>query len=171
MTVTPHAPFDSGENLFALMVAREGRRASVPHEGRLGIVWCVRNRCAMSPVQGFKPTPDEEILRPWQFSSFNHDPDPQGNGNWYPVMPAANGQFPSDLEERLANHSVWQECLRAVREGMDPANTVPPAAFYRVVFYWSLPLTEAPKAWGPTLEASCIGGLHFCVIDQIVSLT
>lgn len=160
MTVTPHTPFDQGEILQALCIAREARNGT--YEAKLGVAWTLRNRCAMAPAQGFKSTMDENVLKPWAFSSFSYDPNPHGDGNWYPVMPDAGGAFPGNLTDKLAADPIWQDCLRAIRES---ATGVPPAAFYRVSFYWSAPLTAAPvHEWGPTIESCCIGGLHFCVL-------
>lgn len=133
-----------------------------------GIVWCLRNRARMSPAQGFKGCHEDELLgeadniiKPWAFSSFNAD-DP--NSKRYPVQPDANGEFPSDLEARLAVDPVWQDCIAAATMPDDP---VPPAAFYRVVFYFSPPLTAPPAVWGSVSEASHIGNLHFCCIDPV----
>jgi hypothetical protein len=55
--------------LTALCVWREARGVAYP--GKLGVVWVLRNRCAMAPAQGFKPDMAGNILKPWAFSSFN----------------------------------------------------------------------------------------------------
>jgi hypothetical protein len=137
--VIPDPPFDQGDNLIALCVWREARGA--PYAAKLGVVWTLRNRCAMAPQQGFKPTMAENILKPWAFSSFNPN-DPNSH------------KYPPSLED-----PVWLDCLKAVN---DPA----PDPTGGAVFYFSRPLTEPPAAWGPVSEAPCIGGIHFCVIDE-----
>lgn len=118
MTVTPNPPYDSGTPLTALCVWREARGET--QAAKNGVVWVLKNRCAMAPAQGFKPTMDEEILRNWQFSSFNSN-DP--NVNKYPVE----------------GDPSWTESLRAVQsDEPDPTGGA--------VFYFSRPLLEAPKA-------------------------
>lgn len=70
-TVTPKAPYDSGDMLAALCVWREARGESIA--AKLGVVWVLRNRCEMAPAQGFKRDMAGNILKPWAFSSFNAD--------------------------------------------------------------------------------------------------
>jgi hypothetical protein len=140
-TVIPTAPW-TGDMLVALCVWREAR--GEPYEAKLGVVWVLRNRSKMSPAQGWPDTPDANVLKPFQFSSFNSN-DP--NANLYPV----GTQDPA-----------FADCLKAA---MTPWDDVPPPAFYRAVFYWSPPLTAAPHGWGPTVECSHIGNLHFCCFD------
>ena len=95
----------------------------------------------MAPREGFKFTLDENILKPWAFSSFNSD-DP--NSTKYPTP----------------NEPSWLDCLHATRENgdYDPTDGA--------VFYFSLPLTAPPKAWGPVKISTVIGGLTFCTIDS-----
>lgn len=146
MTKPPVEPFLSDEKLLtALCVWRESR--GVPYAAKLGVVWTLRNRCGMAPAQGFRHSLTENVLKPWAFSSFNaNDPN--------------SGKYP-DLSKPDA---AWLDCLRAVEEGTNPQATVPDT-FLNCVFYWSPPLIEAPKAWGPVSEVSCLGSLHFCALS------
>ena len=148
-TIIPKPPYSSGINLLALCIYREARGEC--YDAKLGVGWVIRNRCQMSPAQGFRPTADEEILRKWQFSSFN-DNDPN------------SGRYPEP-------GPTWDDCMKAALESSDPANTVPPAAFYRAVFYWSPPLTETPKGWGNVIECSVVGHLHFCALNDAPKVT
>ena len=84
---------------------------------------------------------DEEILRPWQFSSFNRG-DP--NSTKYP-----------DTESQ-----VWKDCVRAV-ESQEPDPTG------GATWYFSLPLKEPPKAWGAVEVSAVIDGLTFCRIAVV----
>lgn len=138
-TVVPEPPYNSGIMLLALCVWREARSES--YAGKLGVVWVLRNRSAMAPLEGFRHSIDEEILRPWQFSSFNEN-DP--NSTKYP-------------EE---NEPSWLDCLKAAQsDEPDPTGGA--------VFYFSRPLKEPPKAWGNVIPTADIGNLHFCAIGQV----
>lgn len=140
MTVTPHAPYDKDPLLTALCVWREAR--GEPYTAKLGVVWTLRNRCAMAPAQGFKGTMAENVLKPWAFSSFNAN-DP--NSLKYPVETSPS----------------WQDCIRAVAdESPDPTGGA--------VFYYSLPLISAPKAWGNIVVTAVIHGLTFCGLAPAV---
>lgn len=138
-TVIPKSPYDSGTLLAALCVWREARGES--QEAKNGVVWVLRNRNAMSPREGFKPTMDEEILRKWQFSSFNPD-DP--NSEKYPVE----------------GDPSWTESLRAVQSDL-------PDETGGAVFYFSRPLLTAPKAWGNVEVSAVIGHLTFCRLSAL----
>lgn len=142
MTVIPNPPYDKGPLLAALCVWREARSESPT--AKLGVVWVLRNRNAMAPAQGFRHTMDEEILRPWQFSSFNEG-DP--NSHLYPI-----GESPT-----------WTECKQAVAsDEPDPTGGAQ--------FYFSLPLKEPPAAWGPVEISTVIGALTFCrIVEPLVS--
>lgn len=138
-TVTPKAPFDSGAMLVALCIWREAQNQS--RIAQLGVLWVMKNRCAMAPAQGFKHTINEEILRPFQFSSFNSN---DVNSTKYP----------------RAGDPVWPQCLNL-------ANCDDPDPTDGAVFYFSKPLTEPPaKQWGPVKISAVIDGLTFCVIDD-----
>lgn len=139
MTITPNAPYDKSPLLPVLMVWREARGCPIP--AKLGVVWTLRNRNAMAPAQGFKPTMDEEILRHSQFSSFNAD-DPNST------------KYPDSLDD-----PIWQDCQLAVdSDAPDPTGGA--------VFYFSKPITEPPAAWGDVDVSAVIGGLTFCRIKQ-----
>lgn len=142
MTVTPKAPYDSGSLLTALCVWREAR--SEIHLAKVGVVWVLMNRARMSPAQGFARTIAAEILRPWQFSSFNEG-DP--NCDLYPDE----------------NDPSWQDSLDAAEAPglVDPTNGA--------VFYFSRPLTEPPTAWGDTIVTARIGHLTFCGLAERVT--
>lgn len=135
VTVTPKPPFDTGDDLVALCVWRESRGCN--YTAKQGVVWVLRNRVAMHPAQGFASSIEAEILRPWQFSSFNRN-DP--NSEKYPDP---------------ATDPVWQDCL-------DAAGDTSPDPTGGAVFYFSRPITEPPPGWGHTVITAVIDGLTFC---------
>ncbi len=142
MTLTPIEPYASDSNLLtALCVWREARGEK--YEGKLGVVWTLRNRCKAAPAQGWKHDMAGNILKPWQFSSFNAD-DP--NSQKYPVDGTPD----------------WLDCLKAAAdESPDPTNGA--------TFYFSRPLHEAPKVWGNVVITAVIGGLTFCGFAEVVT--
>jgi Cell Wall Hydrolase len=135
MTVTPKAPFDSGDILTALCVWREARGCNLL--AKTGVVWVLMNRKHIAPAQGFANTIAGNILKPWAFSSFNaSDPNSQ--------------KYPANSDPS------WMECKEAVAAPglVDPTNGA--------VFYFSRPLIEAPKGWGNVEVSAVIDGLTFC---------
>lgn len=142
-TVIPRSPYDADPMLTALCVWREARGCD--YQAKLGVVWVIRNRCAASPREGFRATPTEEILRRWQFSSFN-----EGD--------------PNSLKYPDGVNSVWQDCLRAATDAVSPDPTG------GAVWYFSWPLTEPPSAWGHVEITATIDGLTFCGFPRAVSV-
>jgi len=138
MTITPRAPYDTGDMLTALCVWRESRGCT--YEAMRGVVWVLKNRCAMAPAQGFAHTMQENILKPWAFSSFNSK-DPN------------SGKYPNDGDES------WVHCMEAV-SSTEPDNTD------GAVFYFSRPMIEAPKVWGDVIVTAQFGGLTFCGFSE-----
>ncbi len=119
--------------LLALCVWREAR--GEPAEAKLGVVWTIKNRCLLAPAQGFKHDIVGNVLHPWAFSSFM-----QGDPN--------STKFPSQFD------ASWIDSLVAAESSFpDPVNGA--------VFYYSLPLTEPPRAWGAVQHCATLGGLHF----------
>lgn len=139
-TVTPQPPYDEGELLTALCIWRESRGER--YEAKRGVFCVLRNRCRMSPREGFKSTLQENVLKPWAFSSFNAG-DP--NCDKYPA----------------SDDPSWLDCLHAVRDNGDYDSTK------GAQFYFSLPLTAPPHAWGPVEITAVIGGLTFCAIRSV----
>lgn len=141
-TVKPGAPYDTDPVLLtALCVWREARGES--YEAKLGVVWVLRNRCRMAPAQGFAHDMAGNVLKPFAFSSFNSN-DP--NSSLYPAV----------------HDSIWQDCIRAAQsDEADPTGGA--------VFYYSHPLTEAPKGWGDTIQTAKIDGLTFCGFSEVVT--
>jgi hypothetical protein len=119
--------------LAALCIWREARGESF--RAKLGVFWVLKNRCSVSPREGFKKTLTENILKKWAFSSFNEN-DPNYS------------KYPEDSDDS------WVECLQAV-DSPDPDPTD------LAVFYYSKPLTAPPAAWGNVENTANIGGLHF----------
>lgn len=143
MTIQPREPYLSDEtSLAALCIWREAR--CVRPAGKLGVYWVLRNRCAMAPAQGFKPSISGNVLKPFAFSSFNAD-DP--NSTLYPE--------PTDPS--------WIECLRAVASKQDDPTG-------GAVFYFSGPQNgPPPHAWGSVNHLADIGNLHFYGIPPTVT--
>ena len=137
MTIVPRAPFNEGEMLTALCVWREARGEH--YDGKRGVFCVLRNRCRMSPAEGFRPTLQENILKPKAFSSFNSD---DVNHEKYPEL----------------TDPAWLDCLAAVRDRSDYDPTD------GAVFYFSKPVTVPPEAWGNIRVSAVIGGLTFCAM-------
>ena len=136
-TITPRDPFGTNDDaLTALCLWREARSEGAA--GMLGVLWVLKNRQAMAPAQGFKATMRANILKPYAFSCFNSN-DPQCE--LYPQ--------PGDVHYQLA-----LEALKSVQP--DPTGGA--------VFYFSRPLTEAPKVWGDVHISAIIGNLTFCAM-------
>ena len=136
--ITPVEPYASDPfKLLALCIWREARGES--YEAKLGVAWTIKNRCSQAPKEGFKPDIAGNILKPWAFSSFMEG-DP--NSVKYPAETDPSWQF---------------SMTAAIDPAADPTN--------KAVFYYSLPLTAPPKAWGEVgkhIEHSAtIGGLEF----------
>lgn len=140
-TLTPKSPYNDGEMLTALCIWREARGER--YEAKRGVYCVLRNRCRMAPQQGFKSTLDENILKPWAFSSFNSN-DPN------------SGKYPDETSD------AWLDCLHAARDNGDYDSTG------GAQFYFSRPLTEPPHAWGPVEITAVIGGLTFCRLAPAV---
>jgi spore germination cell wall hydrolase CwlJ-like protein len=132
--VPPYEPYISNPLLLlALCIWRESRGEIF--DAKLGVAWTVRNRCNMAPAQGFKISTTDNILHPGAFSSFNrYDP----NSIKYPVW-----DDPSWIDSQKAAQSVEA----------DPT--------VGSVFYFSAPLKQPPRAWGPVEHGADIGSLHF----------
>lgn len=127
----PYASSDA--ELLKLCCYREARNQ--PHSAKLGVVWTVRNRCAWAPREGFKKEARGNILKPFAFSSFNPK-DP--NSTAFPGL----------------HDAAWDDCAAAVNSPeADPTDGA--------IFYYSLPLTAPPHAWGAVKHTADIGGLHF----------
>lgn len=130
--------------LLALCIWREARGESIA--AKTGVAHVILNRCAMSPAQGFEPTIEGNILKPWAFSSFM-DGDP--NSVKYPE--------PEDQYLLRELDPSWTDSLAVARTpGEDPTGGA--------VFYFSAPLTDPPAAWGSVEVSTVIGGLTFCRI-------
>ncbi len=132
--VTPQEPYVSDPTLMlALCVWREAR--GEPLAAKLGVVYTIKNRCAMAPAQGFKHDTSGNVLHPGAFDSFSEG-DP--NATKYP----------------LASDPSWAESLVAASSmEADPTGGA--------VFYYSPPLTVVPHAWGDVQHSADIGNLHF----------
>jgi len=141
VTILPRAPYNTGSMLTALCIWREARGCS--YRAKRAIFCVLRNRCRMAPAQGFHSLLDQNILKPYAFSSFNAG-DP--NSEKYPEK---------------ADDAVWLDCMHATESG-NPNDDVTNGA----VFYFSDPVKEPPKAWGPVVITVVIDGLTFCAIDR-----
>lgn len=123
--------------LLALCIWREARGEG--YQGKLGVAWTVKNRCLVSPREGFAKDIKGNVLKPWAFSSFM-----EGDPN--------SVKYPKE------NDPYWLDSLKAAADpAADPTS--------KAVFYYSSPLTAPPPAWGevgkhisPTVK---IGDLNF----------
>lgn len=119
--------------MLALCIWRESRNQT--WDAKLGVSHVVKNRCKLSPQQGFKIDMIGNILKPFAFSSFNSN-DP--NSKQWPE--------PDDPS--------WVQSLRVARSTEDDPTD-------GAVFYFSKPLTEPPHAWGKVEHCIDIDELHF----------
>lgn len=122
--------------MLALCMWREAR--GEPKASKIGVGCVIRNRVAMAPKEGFARDIVGNIVKPWAFSSFNAS-DP--NASKWPV-----NSDPSWIESCAAADEVLAGC----------ADTTDGA-----IFYYSKPLTAAPKTWGAVVQTVVIGGLNF----------
>lgn len=141
--VQPIEPYASDDALLlALCIWREAR--GEPLRAKCGVAHTVFNRCKLAPREGFKRDVRANILKPWAFSSFM---DGDVNSVKYPAE----------------NDPSWRESLQAAR-----ALTADPTL--GAVFYYSLPLTAPPKAWGAVEHTVDIGGLHFYRLPDTIPI-
>ena len=123
--------------LLALTLWREARGED--YDAKVGVGCVIRNRVRMAPAQGFRSNYLGNILKPYAFSSFNHN-DP--NATLFPMSTA----LPS-----------WVECCKAAEAVM--ANCGDPTS--GAVFYFSPPVEYPPKEWGNVIPTVKIGRLRF----------
>lgn len=121
-------------HLLALCIYREARGEQFL--GKRGVGCVVRNR--VDAKSYFGNSYSGVILRPYQFSSFNHN-DPNA------------GIWPIDGEP------VWMECLVEANNVLGGIDDVTNGA----LFYFSPPLTAPPHAWGAVVATAHIGNLNF----------
>lgn len=121
---------------MALCIWREARGESA--QGKTGVGCVLRNRAAISPREGFAKDIVGNVVKPWAFSAFNAN-DPNAS-KW----PSVND--PAWIESCDVADSVLAGCLDVTAGA---------------VFYYSPPLTTAPKAWGNVVPAVKIGNLNF----------
>jgi cell wall hydrolase len=130
--------------LLAIDIWREDRGQT--HASRVGIGWVVKNRVAHPGWWG--NTLIQVITHKWQFSSMTAPGDPN-------LI-----DWPQENDTPLpVNDAVWADCIE-IAQGIvggtisDPTNGA--------IEYYTLPLTEPPKSWGPTTELVVIDDVHFC---------
>lgn len=127
--------------LLACCIFGEARGESL--QAKIGVACVVRNRAHLNLRYMGGASFAGVILQPYQFSSFNFN-DPN------------RGKLLRPLLHDPAN--VWAECYRAaVAVYHDDCADVTNGA----LFYFSPPLTEAPKAWGNVSHTATIGHLQF----------
>jgi Cell Wall Hydrolase len=129
-------PYDQLDDahILALCIWRESRGEGML--GRRGVGCVVRNRIAADSYFGHDYS--AVILKPYQFSSFNAN-DP--NSNLWPTDGTPD----------------WMGCLAEANEVLGGCDDVTNGA----LFYFSPPLTQAPKAWGDVVPTASIGHLSF----------
>lgn len=137
----PSKPFEQQDPLTLLAMCVWGESRGVNDQAKSAVGCVVRNRVGYMGKygHGFPGV----ILKPYQFSSFNAN-DPNRAKLLYPVK-----------EEGQA---VWDACYAAA-EGVYWGRTTDPTG--NAVFYYSVPLTAPPRAWGDVAPTVVIGGLHF----------
>jgi hypothetical protein len=119
--------------IFSLCLWREGR--GVSHDARFGMSWVIRNRVAKATYWG--ETIVEVCTHPFSFSGMTAPGDPN------------LVKWPDD------NDTEFLDCQAIVQlNGFDPT--------LGAVFYWTKPLTEAPKEFGQVVETVVIDNVHFC---------
>jgi spore germination cell wall hydrolase CwlJ-like protein len=129
----PYLDLDNESILLALCIWREARNQS--DTAMLGVKWVIKNRCSLAPREGFKPTINGNIFKPYAFSSFNEN-DPNAN------------KFPKQ------DDPAWLRILDIVRgDSPDPTDGA--------VFYFSPPVKTPPKAWGNVVFAAKWDDLNF----------
>lgn len=126
--------------LLALAIWRESR--DQPLTAKIGVGCVIRNRMAASPAQGWPADYAGNILKPWQFSSFNAN-DPNA------------AKFPQPSQ--AADWAAFQDCCTAAEAVMGGC----PDATKGATFYFSAPITEPPPAWGKVQQTESLGGLSF----------
>jgi N-acetylmuramoyl-L-alanine amidase len=131
-------------DLFSLCVWREARGCG--WLARRGVAHVIKNRVNSGRFGGGSYR--DVILKPCQFSSFNHN-DPNA------------GQWPR--QEDFNDWNAWvdiQGICFDVYNGLSSENSDPSCG---ALFYWTPPLTAAPThAWGEVIETARIGDVHFC---------
>lgn len=142
----PELDFLSQDTCVLLAMCNFGEARGETFEAKMAQCCVVRNRVQKQPRfgVGYKGV----ILKPFQFSCFNHD-DPNRGKLLDPRK---------ELERENASLSVWNDCFQAaynvywsyIKDTTGGA-----------VFYFSLPKTAPPKAWGKVEHTVTIGGLHF----------
>jgi Cell Wall Hydrolase len=135
-------PYDQldDSHILALCIWREARGEMAL--GQRGVGCVVRNRIEAKSYFGHDYS--SVILKPWQFSSFNAPPrtsitDP--NSDLWPVDGTTD----------------WMGCLAEANDVLGGCDDVTNGA----LFYFSPPLTQAPKAWGAVIPTASIGHLSF----------
>ena len=116
-----------------------GESRGLPDAGKLAVGCVVANRVKDGRFgDGYKGV----ILKPWQFSSFNHS-DPNHGKLLHPLLHDAQ--------------PVWESCYRA-------AETILSGDYVDftmgALYYFSHPITAPPKAWGHVVWTATIEGLQ-----------
>ncbi len=125
--------------LLALVIWREARGEILA--AKYGVAWVVMNR-TKHPGWWGGPSTVSVILKPFQFSSFNHN-DPNAT------------RWPSPLD------TSWEASLQIAADmyagqGQDPTSGA--------VYYFDRSLDNNPPVWaidGSTVHTADIGNLHF----------
>lgn len=133
MNAQPYAQLTDTQ-LLALCIWREARGES--NDGKFGVGCVVSNRVKANHFYG--ASWQGVILRPYQFSSFNHN-DPN------------SVKWPDDID------TSWIASIQEAQNVMANAPDITNGALY----YFSRPLTEPPKAWGAVTHTVTIGSLSF----------
>jgi spore germination cell wall hydrolase CwlJ-like protein len=120
--------------LCAECVWREARNQS--YQAMVAVAWVIRNRVRL---------PGHDLVRvvsaPWQFSSMTAPGDPN-LVKWPQTGDAAFERCCSAVD------AVWGGTFADNTKG--------------ATFYYSPPITEAPREWGPTVVTTVIDELTFC---------
>lgn len=136
----PSLPIENQDPLTLLAMAIWAESRNQKTFAKIGMASVVRNRVSQGKYgQGLSGV----ILKPYQFSSFNHN-DPNRIKMLTPVQ--HDGQH------------VWDECYW-VAQGVSSGYLDDPTT--GAVFYFSLPLTAPPHAWGDVVQTCVIDGLSF----------
>jgi hypothetical protein len=123
--------------LWSLAVWREARNQ--PHPAKLGVAYCIFNRASRPSWWGTDIV--SCILKPWQFSSFNHN-DPNAV------------KFPIEAD------TSWTDSCQAVEDVL--ASALDPTG--GATSYFDKSLDASPPAWatdGSMTLAANIGDFHF----------
>ncbi len=124
--------------LLALDIWREASNQS--YDAKVGVGRVVQNRANHPGWWGHNIV--EVITHKWQFSSMSAPGDPN-------LIRWPHESDPSWIESLTAAGAVLTAPV---------ASDITQGATY----YYSVPLTSPPMAWGPVTETAKIGAMHFC---------